>query len=318
MSRAPVSLVDILREFLEAHLLLQRLATRFVGNELTFSELQELIGDDESSVLFRLKEKCHGLFRPGAGAGEFARAREALFDLAVGSLFHEAMKFREDFYQREVYGPRVEALRREAGHHADGLFQEFERILSKVSVRLEAGLAETQALMTRSWEQLRVLLAEHPDDGFVTRFLIEHSEAVDLIGPGLDALLGEIHKDAAEGYAVAGRSYLDSGHYSASVRSLDEAVARGAEASEVEPLACYARGMAAYLDGRYAESVERLEEWIEAGRLGPDALGSVAHAALSSVDQLLADEDRNHVLKAAKQLLTKLQPPSRERPAHHS
>ena len=40
-----------------------------------------------------------------------ARRREVLFDLAVGSLFHEAMKFRENFYQREVYGPRVRALR---------------------------------------------------------------------------------------------------------------------------------------------------------------------------------------------------------------
>ena len=39
----------------------------------------------------------------------------------------EAVFKDENFYQREVYGPRVRALRSEAGEEAGDLFREFER-----------------------------------------------------------------------------------------------------------------------------------------------------------------------------------------------
>jgi hypothetical protein len=208
MASAPASLVDILREFLTAHELLDRLAEKYKRDELTFSELQEFVGDSDFSVLFRLKEKCHSLFRNEAGGSKVAQPREALFDLAVGSLFHEAMKFREDFYQREVYGPRVRSLRAEAGPEASGLFHEFERILSAVSARLEKGLAETHSLMDQSWGQLRVLLSEEGAEGLVTRYLIERGETLEKMGPpGLKELLAAIHGDAVSGYVIAGTAY---------------------------------------------------------------------------------------------------------------
>ncbi len=84
MASAPASLVDILREFLTAHERLDQLAENYKRDELTFSDLREFVGDNDNSVLFRLKEKCHSLFRPEAGGSTIARPREALFDLAIG------------------------------------------------------------------------------------------------------------------------------------------------------------------------------------------------------------------------------------------
>jgi len=84
--RTDAGLVDIVREFLSVHGLLRRLFERHHAGSLRFEEVQALAGDNESSPLFRLKERCHGLFRAGEVGGA------ALFDLAVGSLFHEAMK----------------------------------------------------------------------------------------------------------------------------------------------------------------------------------------------------------------------------------
>jgi hypothetical protein len=310
MPSAPVSLVDILREFLTAHELLNQLAARYQRDELVFAELREFVGDDEGSVLFRLKEKCHALFRPEADSSQVARPREALFDLAVGSLFHEAMKFREDFYQREVYGPRVRSLRAEAGTEANGLFQEFERILSAVSARLETGLIETQSLMDQSWGQLQVLFSEQPDDGFVTRFLIERRETLEKLGPpGLDALLASIHGAATAGYVVAGRSYLASGHYEAADRTLAIALASDdGDQGEVAQLSAYAKGMSAYLAGDYAESLVGLSEWVEAGSAGDSSLGNLAHAAVASLDRLIEGADRDDVLARAATLLAKIQP----------
>jgi tetratricopeptide (TPR) repeat protein len=307
MASAPASLVDILREFLSAHEQLDQLAEKYKRDELVFSDLREFVGDSDNSVLFRLKEKCHSLFRPEAGGSKVARPREALFDLAVGSLFHEAMKFREDFYQREVYGPRVRSLRAEAGAEANGLFHEFERILSAVSARLEKGLAETQSLMAQSWDQLRVLLSEQGAEGFVTRFLIERSEALDQMGPpGLEELMAAIHGDAASGYVIAGESYLASGHYEAAHRVLAKALERGGDRDQVSQLSAYARGMSAYLAGDYPESLVGLSEWAESGSAGGDSLKNLAHSAVSSLARLVDGDGRDQTLESAANLLEKI------------
>jgi len=311
MSSAPASLVDILREFLTAHDLLDQISKKYKRDELAFSDLQEFVGDSDYSVLYRLKEKCHSLFRPEAGGSKVARPREALFDLAVGSLFHEAMKFREDFYQREVYGPRVRSLRAEAGAEANGLFHEFERILSAVSARLGRGLAETHSLMEQSWNQLRVLLSEQGAEGFVTRFLIERRDTLEKLGPpDLEALLASIHGDAVSGYVVAGRSYLASGHYEAAHRVLAKALERGGDREQVAHLSAYARGMSAYLAGNYPESVTSLNEWAESGNAGDGSLKDLAHSAVSSLARLVEGDDRDRTLESAANLLEKLHPPS--------
>ena len=96
MIDAHTGLVEVVRDFLEVHQLMRRIFAQFRSGELGFDELGELVSDDERSVLFRLKERCHALFRPGNGV-RAATDREALFDLAIGSLFHEAMKFRENY-----------------------------------------------------------------------------------------------------------------------------------------------------------------------------------------------------------------------------
>jgi hypothetical protein len=308
MTSAPANLVDILREFFTAHQLLDQLTDRFRRNELTFSELQEFVGDDEGSVLFRLKEKCHALFRSETGVSQVAQPREALFDLVVGSLFHEAMKFREDFYQREVYGPRVKMLRAEASPEADGLFLEFERILSAVSVRLEGGLSETRSLMAQSWGQLRVMLAEQPEDGFIARFLFENHEGLDQLYPGgLERLFEHIHGDASTGYVVAGRSYLVSGHYEAAQRAFSD-VEGGGSLSEIPQLSAYAQGMSAYLNGNYSESLGRLSEWVEGGSPGDPLLRELVCTALKSLERLVVGEEREAMLAAAAKMVEKIGP----------
>lgn len=307
MPRNQTSLVEILREFLDAQSLLREIALQFRADRLTFAELQGFVGDDEGSVLFRLKEKCHALFRSEGAGRRSTRVREALFDLAVGSLFHEAMKFREDFYQREVYGPRVRELRADAGADAETLFDRFEQILSKVGDRLEAGFASTESLMEQSWMQLRVLLAAQSKPGLVTRFLIERRELIDAVGePGLDGLLEEIHGNPALGYEVAALSYLDSGHYREAVSAFEEAASRSPRRGAVNPLATFARGMNAYLSGDYPECVARLGEWAASDADAGPELTQIAHAALSSLDQLVGGADRETLLEASSCLLDKL------------
>jgi tetratricopeptide (TPR) repeat protein len=305
-------MVDIVRDFLEAHQLVTRLFARFRSGELRFEEFELLVSDDETSVLFRIKERCHALFRAGSGS---VPHREALFDLAVGSLFHEAMKFRENFYQREVYGPRVRALRSEAGGESDALFREFERILAAGSLRLEEGLQETEALIGRTLEQLRVLLGEHRKNGLLTRYLIENRELVESVfSVDLDALLAEIHQTTEAGYAVAGRSYLESGRFDEALAGFGAAIERGGSVDEYAPLAEYARGMSAYLARDYADAVEKLGLWLDGAGGAGGRLSQLAREAVSRIGQLVPGGAGDPVIAEAAALLERLGPPASENP----
>jgi hypothetical protein len=298
------ALVDILREFLAAHRLTRRLFARYRSGELRFEELEDLVGDDEHSVLFRLKGRCHALFRRDPGHPALVVRREALFDLAIGSLFHEAMKFRENFYQREVYGPRVRALRTESGGENAALFQEFEKILSAVAQRLEEGLHESEALLVGTREQLALLLAEHRDNGFVARCLIENRVDVeDVFEQRLDALLAQIHGDAATGHRVAGRSYLASGYFAEAEVAFARALAGGGRCDDAGRLSAYARGMTAYLAGDYVASVERLSQWLATAPSDDAPLAGLAHAAVVKLGVLVQGDERPRIVAEAAKLL---------------
>ncbi len=303
-----VGLVDIVRDFLAAHQQMRAVFARHREGTLRFEDLVELVGGDERSELFRLKERCHALFRPEHGEQGLAMLRETIFDLAVGSLFHEAMKYRENVYQRDVYGPRVRALRSQAGEEAGSLFDEFEKILSAVAHRLEEGLYETESLLDQTANQLRSLLALHCDNGHVARYLVEHAELVeDVFGTPFDQLLAEVYGSPADGYETAGRSYLGSGYYDSALDAFEMALQRGGEAEPISRLCAYARGMAAYLARDYAKSVAELADWIEASEDdAPPQLARLARSAVSRMGQLVSGESRDQVTSQASKLLERL------------
>jgi hypothetical protein len=305
MPTAEPGLVHIVRDFLEAHRLMQDLFSRHRNGVLRFEDLRELVGDDDRSVLFRLKERCHAAFRNSREASGLTLQREALFDLAVGSLFHEAMKLRENFYQREVYGPRVRALRSRAGGEAPELFEEFDRLLDGVSARLDEGLRESEVLLARTVEQLRLLLAVHRTDGAVARFLVENANAVEAaFESAIDALLSETYGSRAAALALTGSSYLDSGYYASAIAALEQAAPQ--KQSELEPLLAYARGMEAYLKRDYPASLASLSSWVESQDTGNPARLRLARDAVACIARLSEGDDREKITADANALLARL------------
>jgi len=303
--RGPTQILEILRDFLEVHRLVRELAARHRAEGLRFAELAALIRDDEGSVLFRLKERTHAVFRGPGGAARGSTHREALFDLAVGSLFHEAMKLRENLYQREVYGPRVRALHSDAGEESKALFDEFEKMLGAVDDRLDEGVRELEALVQRTADQLRLLIADLRDDGAV-RFVTERTEEVEAVfGVPLDALLEEMYGSVERGFESAGRSYLASGSFEAARDCFARALAQTDADPAIDRLRSYADGMRAYVARDYAGCVSHLAEWIDAAPPDPD-LVPLARDAVASIVQLAEGNERTRVSGEAAALLARL------------
>ena len=307
MPSAEQGLVYIVRDFLDAHQLMGHLFSR-PTEELRFEDLQELVGDSEASVLFRLKERCHELFR-GDGASTSAPDREALFDLAVGSLFHEAMSFRENFYQGRVYGPRVRELQQRADPDSAKLFEEFEKILGAVDGRIAEGRDEAFALRDQTALQLRRLLALHAHNGLLARFLVEHSGEVTMVfGMPFEELIAKIHGSAAAGYRRAGDSYLEGGHYTAAHDAFERATALGEENSGLQAKLAFSRGLAAYLDRDHATCVSELERWADSDAEPTPYQIRLARSAIAGALPLAEEDGATDVTSAATALLGQLGP----------
>lgn len=303
--RAPSQIPEILRDFVEVHRLISDLAIRHRSSGLRFEALAGSIEDDEASVLFRLKERTHALFRAPRGERRAPTHREALFDLAVGSLFHEGMKLRENLYQREIYGPQVRALLSDAEEESKALFDEFERMLGSVEERVDEGVNELETLVQRTAEQLRLLIAHPPDDGSA-RYMTEHPETVDMVfGVSLEEQLEAMYGSVATGFERAGRSYLASGFFAPAERCFDQALERSDAEDNVGALRDYARGMGAYVARDYGASIEHLKAWIATNP--PEArFRSLARDAVSSIVQLAEGDDRMRISREAAELRTAL------------
>jgi hypothetical protein len=302
---ADTGLVEIVRDFLRAHRELRAIAALHRSGELHFDRVKGLVGDGEEAVLYRLKERCHTLFREEGGAQV---GREALLDLAIGALFHEAMKFRENFYQLAVYGPKVRALR---ASRADGeeLFREFEKILADSSVRLAEALHEAEILLQQTAVELQALLRNQSHNGLVARLLVEQGgELAGVFGRDLPQLLGDVFGGVAPGYERAARSYLESGYFGEAAEAFATALAEGSGGAEPSALRDYAEGMQAFLERDYARAVERLRRWLDAGAARDAKLADLAFTALSRVAPLVDDAKSPDIRAAAAKLAERIRP----------
>jgi len=290
--RAAAAIVDIARDFLTVHRELRRIAEREAAGSLRFDEVQRFVGDDERSVLYRLKERCHALFRGDGDHDPLEIGASALFDLAVGSLFHEAMKLRENLYQSDVYAPKVAALRASGVSDASGLLGEFDKLVKDARSRLAESVAESRVLLGRTTAQFRVLLRSHADNGMLARFLVENAARLaETFACSEDDALADLHGSARAAWRAAAWSYLQSGFFAEASRALAAAESRGDASRELARQRAFAHGMSAYLAGRYESAIDQLGSWAD-GTPADDELqlAPLAASAIAGAKQLVAPD----------------------------
>jgi hypothetical protein len=279
VNRRERRIAQIVRDFLESYDQSQRLGEQLRAGELEFADVERLVGEGEESTLYRLKEECHSLFRSDAESARDELQGEELLDLAIGALFHEAMKFREGYYVTTTYGPRLERLLA-GGTPQSALTSAFRRVFEAGRRRMQEAQAETQELFRETRDQLSVLLRQLPESGAVARSLVEDPALTERVfGVPLDALLVDLYGSAQRGRALAVSSLVEGGHYAEAAELLErcEAAAprRGASA--------FARAMARYYAGDLAGALDLLASWIGAGSVGDPAWRDHARRALRAV-----------------------------------
>ena len=262
-------LAQIVRDLMEVCVGAARVGEALERGTLEFEQVERLIGDSEHNVLYRLKEACHSLFRAEASPPPGEVQAEELFDLGVGALFHEAMKFREGVYLTLQYGPRLERMIEE-GRAGGPAAKTFAKVIDAGIKRTRESARESVELVEETRDQLLLVLRQRGDSGAVARSLVERPRRTEWVfGQPLGRLLADIYGDAERGFSLAIEDLIDSGHFEQAGEVLGRDEVRQWPACR--ELAPYAAGMAAYYAGKSSEAVEQLALWIEAGAPGPDA-----------------------------------------------
>ncbi len=218
--------VEIVRHFLLTVQTFRQHQEKYRQGSLCFSDLAKLVDDRGQSVFFVLKENCHSLFR----RNEFpVSEKEQIFDLTIGTLFHLAMKMREDLYQLEFYGPKYTELDKKEDGPLDrkNLVYQFKGLISRAQNSFQEGMGEMAILLKEALPQFQDLLGEHQEKGLLVRFLLEEKDLLqDVLGKdALEDLLQNLYGlRQAHPYRLAGESYFQSGFYALATQAFSRAL----------------------------------------------------------------------------------------------
>jgi len=172
-------------------------------------------------TLFGMKEECHALFRDAGKPAAEALYAEDLFDVLIGSVFHEMMKIKENCYILEHYGPTYRSIATIAERrirvpvYERLFFRACKRIIERASTAIYEDIRAVEQLFDDATEHLLSILPRFANNGLVTRMLIESQQLVEMVygEDGLDNVLkamydgrlANAHLHAASSYMAAGR-----------------------------------------------------------------------------------------------------------------
>jgi hypothetical protein len=272
-------ILEIVRDYLYSHNRFQSIYKKYKAQTLSFDDVEEFVTDKDPTVpLFNLKESCHMLFR--YQGEEQSSDEEKLLDLAIGSIFHEAMKLRENLYQLKVYKPRYLQIQdsQQASDYERNLLQEFMKIGAKTEKRLAESMTETKRLFRDTLEQLAHLLPRYKDNAVLIKFLLRNKDLLQQAfgrRRGLEIIADMFSGGLGEAYDVEGRSYLASEHYDLAAQFFSQAQKYRAQDQGLKGLYLYACGMDGYYKNRYQDTVRSFYKLLPLAKTLGDGKGYI-------------------------------------------
>jgi len=299
-------ILEMIRGLFEAEVAFQDISKKHKEGLLRFSDIERWVDDRGQSLLYRLKERCHSLFR-FLGTDPFHK-KEWLLDLAIGSIFHEAMKLRENIYQLEVYRPKYLQYNTEAGrtdYEKDYLMQ-FEKIISRAEQGVTEGMEETRSLFRDAKAQLLDFFKASAENPYMVRFLLEHQPLLEKVygKEGAREVFQRLFQNGFfDAYWVAGRSYLDSEHYDLSSLYFLKARKISPKHPELQSFLNFSLGMDAYYRNDYTKAISRFHKLIS-----PKSNGKFKREYLRKAEEachkMAAEMKEERGLKAARKAQT--------------
>ena len=252
------SILEIVRGLIYSEVAFQEIFKKYKEGNLRFSDIGTWVDDKGQSLLYNLKEQSHSHFRDIEKGP--SHKKEWLLDLAIGSIFHETMKLRENIYQLEFYRPQYLQYKLKMGKstYEKDYLQRFERIISRAEQGVVNGMEETQSLFRDAIAQLLDLFKENAKNPFLVRFLLENQPLLKKVygakrGKELFNII--FNKGYLDAHQLVGRSYLQSEHYDLSSFYFSKALRIEPRHPELQFLLNFSLGMNAYYNNTYQKAL---------------------------------------------------------------
>ena len=174
--------------------------------------------------LWQLKDLCHRLWPEEEHAHNL---EGSLIDWLAGSIFHEAMKLKENIYILNSYGPAAFRLSDPVDGNGSGRghletfsprlahIMDVQGLIRRIVVDVIRQMDQLSFLFGQTAYMLRIMLPDLAGNMLVVRFLVEQEEAAQKIwGERAEDIFADMFYGAAEqGFCSAGRSYLNGQWY---------------------------------------------------------------------------------------------------------
>ncbi len=193
--------------------------------EQIWNRLTQMLGtESEKGRLWRLKDLCH-LAWPEQER-EYA-VHGSLIDWLLGSVFHEAMKLKENIYLLNTYGPAAVRMRKslppssvQVARPSGPLPQlskmvDVDSLIRRIAADVVSQMEQAGFLLGQANFILRMMMPDLAGNALVVRLLVEEEKLVRALWgePVEDLLLDMFSGSAAQGFCAAGRSYLSGQWY---------------------------------------------------------------------------------------------------------
>jgi tetratricopeptide (TPR) repeat protein len=298
------NILEIVRGLLLSKVAFEEIFKKYKEGSLRFSDIGVWVDDKGQSLLYNLKEECHSLFR--YQGKKPIHKNEWLLDLVIGSIFHEAMKLRENIYQMEVYRPKYLQYKSKFGKtdYEKNYIQLFERIILKAKQGVAEGMEETRSLFKDAMAQLIDLFKESPKNIFLVRFLLENLTLLHEVYGSKKAkeiFDSMFEKGFLDAYQFAGQSYLQSEHYDLSSNYFIKALKLAPPNHDLRFLLNFSLGMNEYYKNTYSKSLSYFSKLIPLklnGKLKKEYLRKIEEVCKKIFSELKEEKDLRGARKA--------------------
>lgn len=224
-AKHPEFVRDLFKFFCQA---CDQLESQFVlfdeDGTVEFDQLSELVGNEmNTGLLWRMKDTAHHVFRNDPHSqlgGKF-------LDWAMGYIFHETIKLKEDAYQKQNYAPWFHKLYEgDLSPSEKDITEQLFQVLNQTEESIRREIDRIRFIIDKCRQLLPYYLNRYSDNALLARYIYSQNELVkSVFGDEYATLIFAIYGSEPERmFVLAGQSFREGGWVDEAIQAMDAAL----------------------------------------------------------------------------------------------
>ncbi len=226
---------NIVKDFFQSYDFFLNFKSKFQDQGLSYEGMDQWVGTQGNrGTLWQLKDLSHDLWQ---NSDPDKNPDTLMFDWMIGTLFHEAMKLKENLYVLVNYRPVWDTIDSSQSDRSDA-HDKYPSFFQEITEEINRGIKRIQCLYHKCIKTLQVIITREKDNALLVRYILDSKrEAPELwtMKDGLGTLLEKLFPDGIhEAYLIAGESYLEGSWYTEAKIAFEQALQINPECREAK------------------------------------------------------------------------------------